>query len=482
LVTKGIFLKIVTNYFYQIVLQGINILFPIITFPYVARILAPEGIGEAQYIFSIAQYFTILAGVGIPVFGIKELAKYINTSSESRVLKELFTIQVFASTIFTVIFAIVYLIYWSEGNYSEAYLIAGAMVLLSCFNLDWVFNAYESFRLILFRSALVKVLVVVLLFVFVTEPEDVQIYVMVLVFSFVGQYLLNASLLRSKLGLIFNIGALTKYRTALSLIVATLLATMMYTTLDVVLVGALAGKEQAGFYVAAIKICKVIMPVINSLAIVLIPRTAQQIAASNSSTLANSYRLSFDFICFLSIPIAAGVFLLSESITLLYAGPPFLPAAGVLSIVAVLPVLLGFGHFFAFQVLVPLDMNKAMFRATAVGIIIFLLINYILLPVLGAKGAGIAIVATEAIVTFLYVMQSPKHVLSKLSLRPAAYAMASTVPFFIYYYFISVKFDQGLWIVVFIFICIGSYVVTQWSLNNTILRMIVQKILGRNGA
>jgi hypothetical protein len=105
-----------------------------------------------------------------------------------------------------------------------------------------------------------------------------------------------------------------------------------------------------------------------------------------------------------------------------------------------------------------------------------------LLPVLGAKGAGIAIVATEAIVTFLYVMQSPKHVLSKLSLRPAAYAMASTVPFFIYYYFISVKFDQGLWIVVFIFICIGSYVVTQWSLNNTILRMIVQKILGRNGA
>ena len=395
--------------------MGTNLVFPLITFPYVARVLGPAGIGEAQFAFTYAQYFSLLATIGIPYYGIKEIAmSRKNPEKLNKTFSELFATGMLATFLATVLYSIsIALVPQFRSNIS-LYLISGSILVFAFLNLDWLYNGLENFKFVALRSVLIKLLALLALFFLVKRPEDLQIYLAILAFSFIGNFFLNAFFFKQHVRLVFCKLNIKRHLAPLLLILSSSFATTIYSTLDSVTLGLISTKAEVGLYAASVKLAKVSIPLVTSLSAVLIPRIAGAIESQSLNEERNILRKSFSFIVFLSIPIAFGLFIYSENMVLLFSGSAFSEAATSLKCMACLPVLIGLGYFFGFQILVPRGRNKQLLYSTFSGLTIFLSINWFMTPQLGSLGTAIATLSTEFVVTLLYLIFSPKEVRSYL--------------------------------------------------------------------
>jgi O-antigen/teichoic acid export membrane protein len=173
----------------------------------------------------------------------------------------------------------------------------------------------------------------------------------------------------------------------------------MYTLLDSVLLGFLADETAVGLYTAGIKLTKIAIPFIISLGTVLIPKLTKNITESNFEEMQRLLDESFHFISFFSVPVATGLMVLAPECIIVFSGRGFTRADSTMQILSWLPVLIGLGYFFAFQILLPAGRNREMFLAVVAGLFVGLLLNFILVPSLKEKGAAIANVSCELVIT-----------------------------------------------------------------------------------
>jgi O-antigen/teichoic acid export membrane protein len=185
-------MSIKKNYGFNLLNSLLNIVFPIVTFPYAARILSPEGIGEAQFIFSLAQYFAILAAFGIPIYGVKAIAEVKhNKELLSKVTTELLVILSMLVAVVLGIYSLVVINIPELNANWPAHAIASSIIFLTVFNVDWFFSGTEQFKILALRSALVKGLSLIILFTLVKTQQDTLEYLFFLVFLYIGNYFLN---------------------------------------------------------------------------------------------------------------------------------------------------------------------------------------------------------------------------------------------------------------------------------------------------
>ncbi len=408
-------MSIKKNYQFNTLQSIVNLIFPIITFPYAARIISPEGIGHTQFIFSFAQFFAFLAGFGIPIYGVKVISE---NRHNVRALSERTSELLLFGLGFSLIFTGAYLVSCSYlpqffSNPLEIG-IAALLILLSVLNVDWFFSGLEAFKFMALRSIVIKIIGVLLLFLWVKTPQDVLYYLLFLVFIHVGNYLFNFSYLLQKVRLTIRGLQFRRHLKPLVLIFSMAFATMLYTTLDTVILGFLTSNYDVGLYTASVKLTKVAIPVLTSLGVVVIPRASFLVQQEDWKALEKLYVKSFTFIVFLSIPMSIGIFLLRHELIYLFSGVEFALAAESMSILAFLPIMIGLGHFVAFQILLPMNKNWGMFTATLIGLGVFTFMSFMLIPQRGSVGAAIANISTELMVTAIYFMFVPRLLLLSL--------------------------------------------------------------------
>ena len=423
------------NYFYQITLNGINILYPLITFPYVARVLQPEGLGEAQFAFNLALYFSVIASFGIPYYGIKEIGRSRNDMlAMERTFTELLVITAFTSLLSLTLY-IIALGYVPSLDIQQSFaVVCGALILFAPLNIDWFFSGLEEFKVITLRSVTIKLISLFLLYGFVKTEHDVLIYLAVLTFSYVGNYLLNLLLLRKKIKLNFSGISLKRHRKPLLFILSSTFATTIYTSLDSVVLGLLSTDYQIGLYSAGVKLSKVCIPIVTGLSAVLIPSISQAIKANDQSYEIRMVSKSFSFILFLGIPISLGLFTYRELFITVLLGIEYIDAMPSMAYLSFLPLFIGLGYLFGLQVLVPNNLNRSLFLATLLGVMVFIMTNWLFTEKLGATGASIAILSTEIIVTLAYIYFCPKYLIHKLPYREAFFGIISASSFFLIHY------------------------------------------------
>jgi O-antigen/teichoic acid export membrane protein len=168
------------------------------------------------------------------------------------------------------------------------------------------------------------------------------------------------------------------------------------------LLGFLANPMAVGFYTASIKFIKLLLPFVTSVGTVFIPVLAHKFAENKIEEIQKILIHSFYFLVLLTVPMAFGTYLLSPEIITIFSGEAFNKSILPMQIMSVLPLFIGFGHFFAFQILIPAEKNKEVFIAMLVGLIISALFNFLLAPYYQEKGAAIAIIITELSVTLIY--------------------------------------------------------------------------------
>ena len=448
------------NYLYNLSLTVINLLFPIISFPYVSRILGPFGIGKVQFVISFAQYFALFAALGIPVYGIREIAKVKDNFEQlSKTFSELILIYVGSSIIIGVCFLIIVFNLPSISDADHLYYYLGSLIIFIGFSsIDWFYAGLQEFKVIAIRSTVIKILALVFMFLFVKTVDDLLIYFIITIFTLLGNNLINIVSVWRKVKLIVIDLNFKRHKLPLILIFSTTIASSMYTLFDVIILGFLSDEKAVGYYTAGVKICKVCIPLVTSLGIVLMPKIAAHIAKNELQDFYSLIEKSFSFVVFISIPIGFGLFALSHEFIMVFSGIEFLPSVPSMQILSFMPFVIGMGYLLGIQMLIAGSKDKEMLISVSLGMVSSLILNLILIPLFVQEGAAIANIVSEIIVSGSYFYFSRKYYSPNLQLNLIFKAIGASVLFLPLIYYFKNIFSGHVFVILFSSVISGAII------------------------
>lgn len=452
------------NYVYNLILSLTNILFPIISFPYASRVLGPAGIGEVQFVVSFAQYFCLVASLGIPVYGIQQIAAARkNPDTLSRAFSELTAISFVTSGILSVLYLVIifsFPYFFEDINF---FLFGGVIILFNFTAIDWFYSGIEEFKTLAIRSITIKLLSLILLFLFVTTEDDRLNYLLIVLFTIQGSHFVNVLFATGRVRLTFSGLDLRRHFKPLLFIFSTTVAGSMYTILDTVLLGFLADDVSVGYYTAAVKLNRITLPFVTSLGVVLIPQVASALAEERRQDVEALVNKTFHFLALFTVPVGLGLAVLAPEFIEIFSGQRFLPATSSMQILALLPLLVGLGHLFVFVILVPAGYHREAFYSMSMGVVVCFVLNFLLVPTLADRGAAIANVCTELVVTSAYFFYIRRHF--TLTFRWSLFARSSlaAISFFPIVAFIrSWELPFVLSLSISVAACAVFYLTLQW--------------------
>ncbi|WP_386693258.1 MULTISPECIES: flippase [unclassified Lonepinella] len=409
------------NFVFNIINTITGILFPIVTLPYVFRVLVPEGIGTIDFLNAFVNYLLLIASLGIPIYAVKEVAKYRDDEQLKRkITVELFLLGVILSIVaYVVVFILAQTIPQIKTNETIFYILS-LSIIFNALGVQWFFQAIEDFAFITIRAILVRLVAIVLIFLFVKNEDDLINYALILVFSSVGNNLFNivrmykyipnfADYFNKDLNLKRHI------QPALQLFTLNIIISL-YVNLDAIMLGFYKGEEAVGYYSAAIKFYRVVLTLVTSLGIVLLPRMSNLVQHNNKNEFARLAEKSILFTSFTSIPLTCMMIILAPNIIMVFSGRLYEPSILVLQMLSPIILLAGLTNVFGIQMLYPLNKQKLVIYSVSIGAIICLTLNVFLIPQYGIYGAAFSTLLAEVSV-FLFQIFCIRTIISFNRLR-----------------------------------------------------------------
>lgn len=391
------------NFVYNVLLNISSVIFPLITAPYVARVLNPDGLGLFNFANTYANYFALVAALGIPTYGVREVAKRRDDKEAlNKLLSEIFTINVVSSILVSVVFLISLLSIGQLRSNLWFFVLAGMVIYTRPFNTEWYYQGMEEFGFITMRSLLIKVAGVLCLFLLVHTSEDVTIYLSIAVSTSILNQFWNYIMLlkhghRPKLVLT----GLNQHIKPLLLLFSSSIAISIYTVLDTIMLGFISSYSEVAYYNNATNISRSFLAIVTSLSIVAMPRLSYYMQNGEWGQINILMRKSLGIVSFLAIPITCGIVAIAPIFVPLFFGNAFVGTIVPLQIMAFVVVAIGFNNLTGVQVLVGLGHDKLFLYSVLVGTFSNFTLNCFLIPLLGASGAALASVIAETLILFV---------------------------------------------------------------------------------
>lgn len=401
------------NILYNAILTTSSLILPFITFPYVTRVLAPEGIGLVNFANSFIQYFVIISSLGIPFYGIREIARVReNVGLRSKILFELFIIKAICTLIALIIFLFLIFTIPKFNDYLPYFLWGIATITIGIFDLNYFFSALEDFKYITFRTVFFQILSVIATFVFIKTKEDALIYFLIpIIISLLNTIVntnyifrfINFKAIKSKLQLSIHLNSLF-------LLFSIMLFTSIYNLLDTTILGFLAGNVHVGYYSVASKINRIPLSLIMVLVPVMLPRISMEFKNENFIEIKRLISKTIQFVILLGVPIMVGLFVTAPEIITLFSGSEFSPSITTIRIMSPIALIIGITTNFSTQLLIPMGKDRQLLYAVIYGTITSLLLNFILIPLFQHNGAAISNLVAEIVVLIVCYFFIRKHI------------------------------------------------------------------------
>ena len=380
-----------------------NFIFPLITFPYVSRILLAEGVGTVNFATSIVAYFSMLGMLGIPTYGIRACAKI--RDDKEKLNKTVIEIMILNAIVMSIALVLLLVSVLSiEKLYTERmlYLILSSTLVFNVLGVDWLYRSLEKYTYITIRSIVFKFISVILMFLFVHQTQDYLIYGAISVFAAVGSNVLNFINLRKLISIpsINDLNIFQHLKPTLTFFLLTVSSTI-YLNVDTTMLGFIKGSEAVGYYSAAVKIKQILVSVVTSLGTVLLPRLSYYYEQGNHEEFKRLTQKALNFVLLISLPVVAYFIIVSEQAILFLSGDSFLPAVLPMRFIMPTVLFIGLSNLTGIQILVPTNREKLVVYSTIIGAIVDILINSFAIPLLGATGAAIAGSIAELTVTLV---------------------------------------------------------------------------------
>lgn len=402
--------EIKKNYIYNVAYQLLVILLPIITVPYVSRVLGVEGVGIYSYTYSIAYYFILFSMLGINNYGSRYIAKVRKNRDEtSRVFLSIYCMQ-FIITILCIIIYYAY-IFLFNVEYKKIAIIQGIAILTSLFDINWFYFGLEKFKITVLRNLIIKILSLICIFIFVKKAEDLPIYTLILslssVISCFPLWVILKKYIRFTKITLKNV--IEHIKSCLVLFIP-VISYSIYKVMDKTMLGSLIGANEVGYYENATKIINIPLGFITALGTVMLPRMSNVAANGDKNQFETLIKKSINFIMFISIPICLGICAISDDFSVLFFGSEF-EKTGILCIyLSVTIIFIAMANVVRTQFLIPKERDKEYVISTICGAIINLVLNLYLIPKYESVGACISTVIAEATVMIYQIFAVRKDI------------------------------------------------------------------------
>ena len=399
--------SIKANYIYTVANTFLGLVFPIITFPYISRILQPGGIGLYNFYSSILAYVGLLANIGISLYATKKIAQY----REDQKLRSKLTAEIFFLNVITTFcaYSLVFFLDWFIPQIHENRLLFYVMslgIIMGPMAVNWFFQAMEDFKYITIRSLYIKFLSLILLFVFVRSKEDIIYYAIVSLIATVGSNFFNIIHLQKYIKINDidwkSLNVFQHLKPSLVLFILNVVVSI-YVNLDSIMLGFIQSEEAVGYYSVAVKISHIILSMLTSLGIVLLPRFSYLLEVKEYGEFNRLCKKSMDFTICVSLPIVVGVILLAQPLIIWIFGQEYQPSVSVLQIIAPIILLAGITNVLGIQILYPKGKENLVILSTLGAAIVNFLLNIFLIPKYSYNGAATATCIAEFIVLAIQV-------------------------------------------------------------------------------
>ena len=396
--------SVTKNYVYNLLYQMLILILPLITTPYISRVLGAENIGIYSFTISISAFFILFGSLGVALYGQREVA-YLQdkTKERSKIFWEIVIFRFLTMAISLVIFYFTFAI--GNNEYNLYYKILILEIIANALDISWFFQGLEEFKKTVGRNTLVKLISIVCIFTLVKTREDLPIYFMIYVFSIlIGNLSLWLYLPKylEKIK-VKELNVLSHLKPTISLFIPQI-AVQVYTLLDKTMIGAIiADKSEVGYYEQAQKIIKMLLTIITSLGTVMLPRIASTFAKGNKEKITNYMKKSFNMVFILEFPLIFGILAVSNEFVPIFFGQGYEKVAILMNIISPIILLIGLSNVTGTQYLLPTKRQKEYTTSVVCGSIVNLIMNSLLIWKFGALGASIGTVIAELTVTSIQI-------------------------------------------------------------------------------
>lgn len=389
-----------------------TMVFPLVTFPYIARVLGPEGTGKVNFAWTFVGYFVLVAAIGIPYYGIREVAKLRDDPERLRDLtQELALLHLGASLLATLAFLVATLLTGKLVQEPWLYLVVSASILLSAAGVEWLYEGREEYGYITTRSVAFSFLSMGALFLFVHGKEDYVAYAAIGVAATLGSCLLNFWNAR---GLLIarrsSPWRLRRHFASIGALYVLGLLSSVYLTSDILFLGLLKGDHEVGLYAAATKLTKLVAGLLASAGAVLMPRLSYYVENGMHDEYRRMVGKSLAVTLLFSLPCVVGLVLLAPEIVGVLAGQEYAGTVRCLVITAPVLLLSSLAGILAWQVLYPKGGERTILWATTAAAVLSCGTNLFLVSHWGSTGAALALFLSEVLVLSLLWIPARKEV------------------------------------------------------------------------
>lgn len=461
-----------TNAILNIIRQCCNIIFPLVTYPYVSRVLGTDKLGKYSFSNSVIQILMVVAALGISSYAIREGARIRdNREKLCRFASEIFSINIMSmAAAYLILFAMIALIPRLRQDVILMYILC-VNIGTSVMARDWINTIYEDFLYISFVYIFFHLTSVVLILLLVKGPEDYIRYTLIMLFANSGAYLTSFFYTQRYIPLKFTFRPnLREHLKPIMLLFSSSLAITIYIRSDITILGFLRPDTEVGIYTLSTNIYSIVKAVLNACIMVAIPRLSNYLGSGKKNeynALANTIRSALFTLVF---PAVVGLFCLSRNVMLLIGGAEYETGYQSLKVLCAALAFAVFGCFYAQGVLVVNRREKYFFEATIISAVINIVLNILIIPYMGMNGAALTTLTAECVVLLMCKRYSQKCV--ELHMNRDIISVIAGCGVIIVICDVSASLiKNNIWVIVCSILLSGmAYIITLLSLKNSIAR------------
>lgn len=470
------------NFIYNTILTLSGYIFPLLTFPYISRVLGVKNVGIVNFVSSVIDYFILFSTLGLAIVGLREIARCQDRIQRDKIFSQLVSIHFTLSVIVLFIYALCIFVIPQLYEYKMLFWIGSAKIILNVFLVEWFFRGLQNFKYVTLRSIFTRTLYVIAIFIFVRERNDYLLYFVITI----GQVLLNAAInwnySRRYVSFVPTLKGTKKFIIPLFSWGTNMILLSFYSTFNVMYLGFVSGAIAVGYYTTATKLYSIILSVLQAYNGVFIPYLNSLCSKGEIEEFKNTIKKSFNIVSTLSIPLVAVCFVLAPEIINIIAGNEFAPAVYPFRIVLFQVLIIGISQITNSQILLSLKKDREILISTLCGTTTSVAILLLFVKNYGEIAAAYAVTFSH-LVEFAFLFYFAKKSLDfKFPIRSFVETTLYTIPMIVFVVFIKVVLT-GTWSILLVSsaICTIYYVYVLYFIKkDELIRKFLNNIMLRH--
>ena len=407
------------NIVYNLLYQVLVIILPLITAPYISRVLGAEGIGTYSYVYSIAYYFGLCGMLGVSNHGNRSVALVRDDKDKlSATFWNIYSVQL-TTTVLALLFFLSYIVFVSSFDKTIA-TISVLFVISYVLDINWLFFGLEKFKITVTRNTIIKLCTVVCIFLFVKKSDDLWLYMLIMSLGMVCSQVYLWLNVRKYIHFVKpTFSEIKKHIKPMLILFIPVIAYSIYKVMDKIMLGSLSSVTQLGLYENAEKIINIPVGIINAFGTVMMPRISALVANKDDGKISNYMQQAFKYFSLIAIGMTFGLIGVSQILSPVYFGEQFIGSSPLIAGLSISLIFMVWANIIRTQYLIPNKQDKPYVISTIIGAVINLGFNLALIPHIGAKGALIGTVLAEFSVFFVQAISVRKPLNLKKYLKPS---------------------------------------------------------------